>query len=227
MKLTDILAESASKRDALELQQNIIEHCDFDVDIKIILHPNSDEGVLRLTFPDWKHSNDDIASVNFLRIDENITVGIEGLGRSHLTIRSESGAGFKSLSSPDIGQVIRRECCRRVGIQEKGALGERAKFYASKAQYKGIFNNMPGDDDFTPFHYAPWLSSDQEQALGEVALKGKEAVCMAIRKPTKDVIGGSDALNKFNDEVLRKSPRPKQLAMATTTDVTWFLYAPQ
>jgi hypothetical protein len=157
---------------------------------------------------------------------DDISVGIEGLGRSHLFIRGDTGTSFKSLSDPDIGEVIKRECCRRVGISEKVALGERAKWYAEKAKYKGI-NNMPDSDDFTPFHYAPRLTGEQEVMIGDAALKGKEVVCMAIRKPDKDVLGGSDALNKFNDEVLRKAPRPKQLAMATTTDLKWFLYAPQ
>lgn len=78
--------------------------------------------------------------------------------------------------------------------------------------------------DFKPHPYAPVLSASSKQLSAKYARQGREVRCLAVYKAgmDKNVFGFSNAINKLNDDVLRKND---QIYVGSDTDANYFVYA--
>jgi hypothetical protein len=212
MKLQSLLENE--RRDALSLQQHLLDSIDG---LNIELHG----GKLHVTFEHWEHTE---VTLDIERVAEKVTVGFKPSNGTRTLLRD---ALFHGIEDPELLGRLRESLARAVGEDVADQLKQVHIEYSNKRKWH-FGHPTPGDRGFfKPFPYPVSRRDKHIKAIGERTIAGATVLCMAIMKAQKSdqALEAAEALNKFNDQVLRIKPKPEQLGMGTDSDVTYFIYA--
>jgi hypothetical protein len=239
MKLNGLLENESTdkldgvKRFALHLQQALLDKFD-DIDIELNrLSPTASGYVLDMPIKFTKypryHPVIDVVSL----IAQTPSGCLVGLSRrkgkeddkDHLYIRAASGGASASIWAAPTDELI--SLLNDKFLYDIGLLvGEDVN--------KRVTKNLWHDHDKSDYKPFDWnipsyllTSSDVGPAIAKATLDGLHVQCKAISFNKKDPIGSANASNSFNDNVLRKRPKPRQIHMKTeqSDDIMYFIYA--
>lgn len=237
MRLKPLLeadGEGRVRQFALHLQQALLERFDqLDVDLESVdATPNGWSLLMTPVFeryPDYQPKIDVCTTLS--SPGTGCLVGIsrrQGLeyDKDHVYLRTgtpgASGALWENPSDPELLEALEEKFLLDIAKMVGSDVNKRVKTSVWDVAEK---------TDFTPFDYSipNYLLTDDKTgvAIGKATLDGLHVRCTAIPVRKKNPIGSAKAGNDFNDNVLRKQPKPRQILVKTdsSADVTFFIYA--
>lgn len=220
MKLNGLLEAEPKPltKSALQLQQILLEHWDkFNPDIE--LNPTvKDTLTMRLTFenyPAYKLNID--LSLRAGGIEIVLDVGAHSNERTYLATMTgqlvwdianpELLARFDGTIKSDIAGLVSMEVAKRAATEE-----ELFRLGRLQPAHSGMPESL---NSAIPKHKLLPLVD----MIANAALEGLHVQCKVINSCN------AGAHNRFNDEIYRRPPKPRQLSMWTDYGLTYFLYA--
>lgn len=240
MKLKTLLeadGEVKVRQFALHLQQALLERFDgLDIDLESVdPTPNGWCLIMTPVFERYPKYRPKVDISTELSMHDGCLVGISRRQGSehdsdHMFFRTgapgNSSAHWESPSDPELLQALEEKFLKDIALLVGEDVSKRATVSIwdidNWADYKTFNYNIP----------AYMLNGEVGLAVAKATLDGLHVQCTAIPGATgarkrSNPFGAAKALNDFNDNVLRKHPKPRQIKMQvdSMTDFTFFIYA--
>lgn len=213
------------KQFALHLQQAILEQFD-DLDIKLDIINAITSGwqvIMTLAFDHYSQYQPQIDISCLFESPAKCLVGVTGQQKgdinNHRFIYRNGDVHWESPND-ELIKLLKERFLEDIAILVGSDVSKRATV--------SLWDDYEPADTFVPFdHPIPnymLTSPTTGPMIAQAALDGLHVKCKAIRVIKKDPVGTANALNVFNDDVLRKQPKPR-LLNTQIGDINIFVYA--
>ena len=236
MKLKALLEDSDGtqvKQFALHLQQALLERFDgLNIELDSLDAISSGwQAVMTLSFdryPRYQPQLDVSCSDGAGSRSKDCMVGISRRtgtdnDKDHLFIRTKQSDNYWMSPNDELVELLEERFLDDIGRLVGSDVNKRVTV--------SLWDDYEPEDAFVPFDFSipsyMLTSSRVGPSIARATLDGLHVQCKAIRQLKKDPLGSAKASNDFNDTVLRKTPKPRQIEMKldSSSGVIIFIYA--